>query len=144
MACGRIQCWALLLSPHKYIVWYNKGKTNTNADALRVLPLPSEVAETQIPAEVIHLMEHLDSTPLDFSQICRWKYQDLTPSKVRHYVLEGCQINQTAMKICHRMCNRGWNWWGLSVCEGVWLWLRRGEGSEHWRCSIRLTLAWLG
>ena len=31
----------------------------------------SEVAETPIPDEVIHLMEDLDSTPLDFSQI-RW------------------------------------------------------------------------
>ena len=89
MASGRIQRWALLLSAYDYTIHYKQGKTNANADALSRLPVPSEVTETPIPAEVIHLMEHLDATPLSCSQIRRWTDQDLTLSKVKRCVLEG-------------------------------------------------------
>ena len=89
MASGRIQRWALLLSAYDYTIHYKQGKTNANADALSRLPLPSEVTETPIPAEVIHLMEHLDATPLSCSQVRRWTDQDLTLSKVKRCVLEG-------------------------------------------------------
>ena len=89
MASGQIQRWALLLSAYDYTIHYKQGKTNANADALSRLPLPLEVTETPIPAEVIHLMEHLDATPLSCSQIRRWTDQDLTLSKVKRCVLEG-------------------------------------------------------
>ena len=68
---------------------YKQGKTNANADALSRLPLPSDMRETPIPAEVIHLMEHLDATPLSSSQIRQWTDQDLTLSKVKRWVMEG-------------------------------------------------------
>ena len=89
MASDRIQRWALLLSAYDYTIHYKQGKTNANADAFSRLPLHSEVTETPIPAEVIHLMEHLDATPLSCSQIRWWTDQDLTLSKVRRCVLEG-------------------------------------------------------
>ena len=38
---------------------YKQGKENTNADALSRLPLPSQSPGTRLPAEFVHLMEHL-------------------------------------------------------------------------------------
>ena len=89
MASGRIQRWALLLSAYDYTIRYKQGKTNANADALSRLPLSSDTRKTPIPAEVIHLMEHLDATPLSSSQIRQWTDQDLTFSKVKRWVMEG-------------------------------------------------------
>ena len=89
MASGRIQRWALLLSAYDYSIQYKQGKTNANADALSRLPLPSDVRESEIPAEVVHLMEHLNSTPLSSSQIRQWTDQDLILSKVKRWVEEG-------------------------------------------------------
>jgi hypothetical protein len=89
MASGRIQRWALLLSAYDYTIRYKQGKTNANADALSRLPLPSDTREIPIPAEVIHLMEHLDATPLSSSHIRQWTDQDLTLSKLKRWVMEG-------------------------------------------------------
>ena len=89
MASGRIQRWALLLSAYDYTIRYKQGKLNANADALSRLPLPSAIDHTPIPAEIVHLMEHLSTTPLSSSQIQRWTDQDPTLSKVKRWVLEG-------------------------------------------------------
>ena len=93
MASSRIQRWALLLSAYDYSVHYKQGKENTNVDALSRLPLPSQSSGTPIPAEVVHLMEHLATTPLSSSQIQRWTDQDLTLSKVKSWVQEGWPDN---------------------------------------------------
>ena len=83
MASGRIQRWALLLSAYDYTIGYKQGNSNANADSLSRLPLPSTVDHTPIPAEVVHLMEHLSTTPLSNSQIQRWTNQDPTLTKVK-------------------------------------------------------------
>ena len=89
MASGRIQRWALTLGAYDYRIRYRQGKSNANADALSRLPLPMADREVPQPAEVIHLMEHLSTTPLSSSQIKLWTDSDPTIAKVRQWVLEG-------------------------------------------------------
>jgi len=89
MASGRIQRWALTLGAYDYCIRYRQGKANANADALSRLPLPSTAQDVPTPAEVVHLMEYLTTTPLSSAQIKTWTDMDPVLSKVRHWVLEG-------------------------------------------------------
>lgn len=89
MASGRIQRWALALGAYDYTIQYKEGKNNSNADALSRLPLPTTIRHVPRPAEVVHLMEHLDTTPLSSQQIRLWTNQDPILSKVKDWVLSG-------------------------------------------------------
>ena len=89
MSSSRIQRWALLLSAYSYHIQYRQGKANANADALSRLPLPSSNVSTPQPVELIHLMEHLSTTPLSIVQIKTWTDNDPILSRVRQWVLEG-------------------------------------------------------
>ena len=103
MASSRLQRWALLLGAYDYTIQYKEGKENANADALSRLPPPNKQPRyIPKPAEVIYLMEHLDTSPLTSSQIRAWtdrdpllegwpmeiaEDQDLTPYIRRRYEL---------------------------------------------------------
>ena len=63
LASGRIQRWSLILAGYDYTVRHRPGKEIPNADALSRLPLSETISVTLIPAELIHLVEHLNSTP---------------------------------------------------------------------------------
>ena len=91
MASGHIQRWALMLGAYDYRIRYRQGKASANADALSRLPLPvaGGVCEAPQPAEVVHLMEYLSTTPLCSSQIKVWTNSDPTLSKVTQRVQEG-------------------------------------------------------
>ena len=81
MASGRIQRWAITLGAYDYVIRYKQGSTNANADALNRLPLPTTERETPQPVEVVHLIEHLSTTPL-FSQHIK-TLTDVDPSLSR-------------------------------------------------------------
>ena len=91
MASGRLQKWALTLTAYDYSIQYREGSKNANADALSRLPLPSTVRDVPIPAEVVHLMEHLDMSLISSSLTRTWMAQDQTLSKVtcRSWLLKG-------------------------------------------------------
>ena len=89
MASGRIQRWALTLGGYDYTIQYKEGKSNANADALSRLPLRASKTETPRPAELIHLMERLDSSPLSSTQIRQWTDTDPILSAIRRRVQEG-------------------------------------------------------
>ena len=89
MASGRIQQWAITLGAYDYSIRYKKGVANANADALSRLPLQSPDQQTPQPAEVVHLMEHLSTTPLSSSRIKSLTDGDPTLSRVHRLVLEG-------------------------------------------------------
>lgn len=89
MASGRIQRWALTLGAYDYSIQYKEGKHNANVDALSRLPLPTKLKEAPKPTEVVHLMEHLDASPLSSTQIKNWTDTDPILSKVKKWVQEG-------------------------------------------------------
>ena len=96
MASGRIQRWAITLGAYDYVIRYKQGSTNANADALSRLPLQSAERETPQPAEVVHLMEHLSTTPLSSSHIKTLTDADPSLSRVRRLVQEGWPDNVAA------------------------------------------------
>ena len=139
MASGRIQRWALTLGAYDYRIHYRQGKSNVNADALSRLPLPMAALEVPQPAEVIHLMEHLSTTPLSSSQIKLWTDSDPTIAKVRQWVLEGWPDSTETSEELQPYVRRKLE---LSVeggvcCGGVGWWFRGRVENVHCRCYMR-------
>ncbi|XP_063408205.1 uncharacterized protein K02A2.6-like [Mytilus trossulus] len=89
MSAARIQRWALTLSAYEYKIVYKEGKKNSIADALSRLPL-NRVGKTEVPAEMIMLMDHMDSTPVTAQQIKAWTRKDPILGQITNYVLKGC------------------------------------------------------
>ena len=69
LASARIQRWALTLGAYSYTIQYRKGEENSNADALSRLPQATSQQNPPKPAELIQLMEHLDTSPVSSTQI---------------------------------------------------------------------------
>ena len=65
MASGILQRWALT---YDYSIQYREGSKNANADTLSRLSLPASVKEVLRPADVVHLMEYLDTSLLSSSR----------------------------------------------------------------------------
>ena len=89
MVSQRIQRWALTLSMYTYSVKHHPGKAHCNADALSRLPLPGCPESTPVPAEVVLMLEKIDSTLITVSQIRTWTRRDPLLSKVYRYVQFG-------------------------------------------------------
>lgn len=123
LASGRIQRWALILGGYDYSIQYKEGKKNANADALSRLPLPTTLQEVPRPAEVVHLMEHLDTSPVTSSQIRTWTDNDPTLSKVKGWVQSGWPDRERGVTEELRPYAR--RRYELSVEEGCLLWGRR-------------------
>ena len=89
MASARIQRWALTLGGYDYTIQYKEGKNMANADALSRLPLKTPDTQVPKPPELIHLVEHLNTTPLSWKQIRIWTDHDPTLARVRKLVQDG-------------------------------------------------------
>ena len=89
MASGRIQRWALALSAYEYIFKYKSGEKVGNADAMSRLPLSHEPADVPMPADVVCLLEFIDSSPIDVGMIKHWTDKDALLSRVRRFVSSG-------------------------------------------------------
>ena len=119
MASGRIQRWALMLGAYDYRIRYRQGKANANTDALSRLPLPVADCKAPQPAEVVHLMEYLSTTPVSSSQIKVWTNSDPTLSKVMQWVQEGWPESVETSDILQPYARRKLE---LSVEGGCVLW----------------------
>lgn len=89
LTSGRVQRLALTLSGYDYSIQYKEERDMANADALNRLPLTPPQAEIPRPPELVHLVEHLDSTHLSCTQIRTWSDHDPTLSRVRKWVQGG-------------------------------------------------------
>ena len=121
MASGRLWRWALTLGAYDYSIQYREGSKNSNADALSRLPLPATVNRVPVPAEVVHLMEHLNSSILSSSQIRTWTGRDPTLSRVKSWLRSGWPSEKLAVSFQPFVRRRD----ELSVEEGCVLWGHR-------------------
>ena len=87
MASGRIQRWALTLASYEYTIKFKKGPSNSNADALSHLPVPTPDVKVPMPAELVLLMEHISTGPLTASQIKSLTHRDPVLSRVHTLTL---------------------------------------------------------
>ena len=83
MASGRIQRWCLLLQSYQFDLVHKSGKHIGNADALSRLPLPTTIESVPVPAEWVHLVQFLESTPVTKKDIAAWTEADPLLSTVK-------------------------------------------------------------
>ena len=88
MAASRIQRWALTLAAYEYEIMYRVGSKN-NADGLSRLPLEAKEISVPTPGDILLLIEHLDTTPVNAKSIQKWTRKDNLLSTVLRYILHG-------------------------------------------------------
>ena len=89
MASPRVVRWALMLGAYDYHLEYTPGARQAHCDALSRLPLPAASLSSPIPAETIHVMQFLDTSPVNVDQIRMWTSRDPVLSAVMHCVRNG-------------------------------------------------------
>ena len=89
MASPRVTRWALLLSGYKYKLEYVPGTRQGHCDGLSRLPLPTDSADLPTPAETVHLMEFVNSTPVTAELIRSSTARDPVLSQVLRYTRDG-------------------------------------------------------
>ena len=89
MASARLQRWALFLGAYQYTISYRPGERLANADGLSRLPLPEAPSKATPPAEVIALLQTLQSSPITAEHIKSWTDKDPILSRVRNFVCKG-------------------------------------------------------
>lgn len=88
MGSPRVQRWAMTLSAYEYSIVYKPGKHHANADALSRLPVPETAPEKEMTEQVL-MMDVLDDTLVDTTQIKHWTAKDVILSQVHEYTLKG-------------------------------------------------------
>jgi len=98
MASSRMQQWALTLIAYELI--YRPGEQNGNADALSRLPLPVVPEITPIPGDIVHLLETINTSPVDATKVKFWTTCDPVLSQVLQFVLHGwpMSVDEQALK----------------------------------------------
>ena len=86
---ARIRRWSILLSAYEYTITFRKTQAHGNADALSWLPLPVVPVESELPPELVLLMEHLEESPVTAQHIKTWTRRDPILSTVLQHVTEG-------------------------------------------------------
>ena len=116
-ASARVRRWSLLLSAYEYTMKFRCTGEHGNADALSRVPLREIPAQTETPAELVLLMEHLADSPITAKQIQVWTRRDPTLSTVLHYLQHGwpAKVNSNLSSYFSRRTE-------LSVHEGCVLW----------------------
>jgi len=112
MASARTQRWALTLAAYEYTIKHRPGRCNSNADALSRLPVEEAPQQTPVPAEIVGLVETLDSTPVSARQIKKWTSRDPVLAKAVMYTMQGWPQRT----IC---CHIGLGDWNSELKMGV-------------------------
>ncbi|XP_041651122.1 uncharacterized protein K02A2.6-like [Cheilinus undulatus] len=116
MGSPRVQRWAVHLSAYEYKIVYKPGKQHANADALSRLPMFEDLPAKETTEQVL-MMDLLDDTLVDMSQLKRWTAKDVVLSQVHEHILRGWPANcDTELKPYHQRRLE------LSVRDGCVLW----------------------
>ena len=131
LASARLQRWALALSAYDYMIAYKPGKEHANADSLSRLPLPQAPLQTPLPADIVLLMDTLQTSPVTVRQVRHWTNRDPLLSRVRSLVLEGwVDGKEEKMTLFNQRRNE------LSVQDGCILWGTRVVIPEQGRSQV--------
>ena len=100
MASSRMQRWALTLLAYECELIYRPGEQNGNADALSRLLLPVVPETTPIPGDIVHLLETINTSPVDATKVKLWTSHDPVLSQVLQFVLHGwpMAVDEEALK----------------------------------------------
>ena len=89
MASSRMQRWALTLLAYEYELLYRLVNGNGNADGLSRLPALDVPGSTPVPGGIVHLLETINSSPVDATKIKLWTARDPVLFQVLQFVLQG-------------------------------------------------------
>ena len=121
MASPRMVRWALLLGAYDYRLEYRPGSKQGHCDALSRLPRAgTAVSCVPVPAEVVHLVEFMNASPVTVTQIGLWTSRDPVLSAVYRCVRDGGWESGNALGSDFHpyTCRAG----ELSIQEGCVLW----------------------
>jgi hypothetical protein len=118
LASSRIQRWALMLSAYRYSIRYKSGKTLSNADALSRLPQPVSASNSDTPADLELLVNHLSTTCICAANIKEWTSKDPILSQVLRFVLSGWPAKSPNKDFAPYFTKKN----ELSVLDGCLLW----------------------
>ena len=140
-ASSWIQRWALTLGAYHYTIRHKPGATLSNADALSRLPRPTTTSADCLPGDLVHLIDHLSSTPVNAANIKDWTAKDPLLSKVKRYIMVGWPETQPGEQFKPYRSR----WKELSTLDGCILWGSRvvipPQEKRHWWSYMRLSLA---
>ena len=86
MASARIQ---MTLAAYSYTILYKPGKEISQADGLSRLPLLESPNEVPVPGETVLLLETIQMSPVNASQIKQWTDKDPVLLTLQHYLEQG-------------------------------------------------------
>ena len=82
MASSRMQRRALTLLAYEYELLYHQGNENGNADGFSRLPVLGVPVPTSDPGDLVHLLETINTSPVDATKIKLWTARDPVLSQV--------------------------------------------------------------
>ena len=117
----------MTLLAYEYELIYRPGEQNGNADALSRLPLPVVPETTPIPGDILHLLETINASPVDATEVKLWTTRDPVLSQVLQFVLHGwpMAVDEEALKPYFARREE------LSVHAGCLLWGSRVVTGPH-------------
>ena len=111
-----MQRWALTLGAYHYSIKFQKGTENSTVGAVSLLPLPETRSEPPKPAEVVYLMEYLDTSQSDEQPDSK-----VDRAKVNRWIQLGWHTeapeDNALCPFFHRRCELSWRVVALGV---VW------------------------
>ena len=120
MVSTRMIRWALLLGAYDYHLEFMPGTKQGHCDGLSRLPLPQMPAKPPIPAEVVNMLQFLDSTPVTVTQVRLWTSRDPVLSAVLRYTQNGWPTDAAAVPADFRPYQQRMG--ELSCQDGCVLW----------------------
>ena len=76
MASSRMQRWAFTFLAYEYELLYRPGNENGNADGLSRLPVLDVPGSTPAPGDIVHLLETVNTSPVDATKMKLWTARD--------------------------------------------------------------------
>ena len=90
----------MTLLAYEYEMLYRPGKESANADELSCLPVLDVPGSTPVLGDMVHLLETINTSPVDATKIKLWTAHDPVLFQVLQFVLQGwpSQVEEEALK----------------------------------------------